>query len=181
MSDPNIPYPLSLMGEGGEHREPGEGPTHGALSRRPWLDEHPEAIDRARSLRTRMTDAEQRLWFLLRSRRFRDYKFRRQYSIGPYVADFACVSVRLIVEADGGHHCENAYDDTRSAYIEGQGWRIVRFWNNDILQQTEAVLERIESSLAMTLTCPALPVGLSHEGEAKLVTSPIGERASSAQ
>jgi adenine-specific DNA-methyltransferase len=116
--------------------------------RRPWLGEnHFKTVSRARSLRARMTEVESRLWYLLRDNRFQDYKFRRQYPIGPYIADFACAKALLIIEADGGQHCENQADATRTAYMEAHGWRILRFWNNEILQQTDAVLEVIQVSL----------------------------------
>jgi very-short-patch-repair endonuclease len=86
-----------------------------------------------------MTDAERRLWSALRSRRLHQFKFRRQYPIGPYIVDFACIEHRLIVEADGGQHCENADDARRTAWLEAQGWRVLRFWNNDILANVDGV------------------------------------------
>src|SRR5260221_12098495 len=95
---------------------------------------------RARRLRQSMTDAERRLWFAMRDRRLAGYKFRRQHPIEEFVVDFACTKHRLVVEADGGQHAENTRDARRTARIEAQGWQVVRFWNNDILTNTEGVI-----------------------------------------
>ena len=96
----------------------------------------------ARRLRREKTDAEQRLWHHLRNRRLGGFKFRQQETIGPFVADFACVECKLVVEADGGQHGEER-DAARTAYLEDLGWHVPRFWNNEILQLTDAVLEVI--------------------------------------
>ena len=96
----------------------------------------------AKKLRREGTDAELRLWYFLRNRQLGGFKFRRQVTIGPYIADFACVERRLIVEADGGQHGEES-DRGRTQHLERLGWRLLRFWNNDILQKTDAVLESI--------------------------------------
>ena len=99
---------------------------------------------RARALRTSSTDAEALLWHHLRDRRLAGYKFRRQRPIGTYFADFACLESALVVELDGGQHVEQAvYDDERTRFIESQGFRVLRFWNNDVLTQTPVVLEQI--------------------------------------
>ena len=123
---------------------------------------------RARQLRTNQTDAERRLWSLLRNRRLQAYKFRRQHRLGNYFADFVCIEHRLIIEADGGQHADNAYDDRRSAWLESQGWRVIRFWNNDILANTEGVilsiLKALNGSMAPSPSQPAagpLPLPLS--------------------
>jgi len=97
----------------------------------------------ARRLRATMTDAERRLWSVLRSRQLDGFKFRRQHPLGPYILDFACIEHRLVIEADGGQHVGNAKDDSRTAWLESTGWRVVRFWNNDILKNTQGVLETI--------------------------------------
>jgi very-short-patch-repair endonuclease len=102
---------------------------------------------RARKLRREMTDAERRLWWLLRSRQMEDYKFRRQHSVGRFFLDFACVECRLAVEADGGQHADNAYDEHRTTWLESEGWRVLRFWNNDILQNTEGVMAIVLGAL----------------------------------
>jgi very-short-patch-repair endonuclease len=101
----------------------------------------------ARDLRRNSTRAEQRLWFALRDRRLAGYRFRRQYPIGPYIVDFACTRHMLIVEADGGQHAESAADDARTEWLREQGWRVIRFWNNDVLANREGVVERILEAL----------------------------------
>src|SRR5712692_3385597 len=100
-------------------------------------------IDRARDLRRDATDAERRLWSALRDRRLRGYRFRRQHPIGDYIVDFACTERGLIVEADGGQHADNEADRRRTALLESEGWRVLRFWNNDILANTEGVIEAV--------------------------------------
>jgi very-short-patch-repair endonuclease len=104
-------------------------------------------IERARQLRQDATDAEQRLWSALRDRRLSGYRFRRQYPIGRYIADFACTRHRLIVEADGSQHADSDADRARTAWLEGQGWRVLRFWNNDVLANTDGVVETILKEL----------------------------------
>jgi very-short-patch-repair endonuclease len=93
-----------------------------------------------------MTDAEKRLWHHLRSRRLEGAKFVNQFPIGPYIADFACRDAHLAIELDGGQHSETV-DAPRTEIIEGFGYRVIRFWNNDVLQNTEAVLETIRNEL----------------------------------
>ena len=109
---------------------------------------NPRLLRNARQLRSRMTDAEQCLWQHLRDRRLNGYKFRRQQPIGNYIADFVCIRPKLIVEVDGSQHDEQrAYDETRSENLRALGFHILRFWNHDILQQTEAVLTVILNTL----------------------------------
>jgi len=104
---------------------------------------HPRT-QRARKLRNNPTDAERQLWRHLRRRQLEGYRFRRQYPIGAYITDFACVEQRLIIELDGGQHAENAaYDNTRDRYINQAGFRVLRYWNHQVLQETEAVLADI--------------------------------------
>ncbi len=98
---------------------------------------------KARQLRRNLTDAERRLWSILRDRKLQGYKFRRQHPIGLYIVDFACAELWLVIEADGGQHADNLYDERRTAWLESQGWRILRFWNNDILTNAEGVRETI--------------------------------------
>ncbi len=98
--------------------------------------------DFARGLRARMTDAEHRLWYHLRDRRLLGHKFRRQVPIGPYIADFACLPLRLVIEIDGGQH-DAAVDGLRTACLHEQGFTVLRFWNNDVLRDTDAVLADI--------------------------------------
>ena len=101
-----------------------------------------------RALRANQTEAETRLWLGLRDRRLGGAKFRRQVPVGPYVADFACYTARLIVELDGGQHAENAEADAlRTDWLEAQGFRVLRFWNNDVMANIDGVLERISAAL----------------------------------
>ncbi|WP_416236138.1 endonuclease domain-containing protein [Pseudomonas citronellolis] len=97
----------------------------------------------ARELRRRQTDAERLLWSRLRDRRLLGWKFRRQVPLGPYVVDFYCHERQLVVELDGGQHLGNAADVDRDAWLRGQGLRVLRFWNHDVLVRTEGVLEAI--------------------------------------
>jgi very-short-patch-repair endonuclease len=103
---------------------------------------------RARSLRRRMTDAERRLWSKLRLRQIEGFRFRRQAPVGPYIVDFICLETKLIIEVDGGQHAaEKDKDDERTAWLEAEGYRVVRFWNNDVLSNTEGVVRMIYSAL----------------------------------
>ena len=117
-------------------------------------------IDKARLLRSTPTNAEQRLWAALRDRRLEGFKFRRQREIGSFVVDFVCIEYRLVIEADGGQHAENPKDDLRTAWLEEHGWKVIRFWNNDILANLDGVLAAILESLAkQSLTLPPLRGG----------------------
>ena len=102
--------------------------------------------DRGRDLRRNATDAEKLLWHRLRDRQINGAKFRRQVPIDRYIADFVCFDARLIVEADGGQHTPET-DARRTAALEAAGYKIIRFWNNDILRNTEGVLETIRQEL----------------------------------
>ncbi len=114
-------------------------------------------IKTARKLRRNTTDAELMLWLALRNRRLNGHKFKRQVPFGPYVADFLCVEAKLIIEADGGQHAEEIINDLeRSRYFESQGYRVLRFWNNEILRNLEGVLETIAAELGESpLTQPS--------------------------
>lgn len=105
--------------------------------------------DFARGLRGTMTDAEHRLWYHLRGRRLLDAKFRRQFPIGHYIVDFVCLASRLIVEVDGGHHNGSQHDATRDRFLYTQGFTVLRFWNNDVLADTDAVLAAICDALGV--------------------------------
>jgi very-short-patch-repair endonuclease len=102
----------------------------------------------ARNLRRRSTDAEHRLWRHLRSRQLEGAKFVRQFPIGPHVADFACRAAHLAIELDGGQHTPQG-DAPRTEVIEAFGYRIIRVWNNDVLQNTDGVLETIRQELLL--------------------------------
>jgi very-short-patch-repair endonuclease len=97
----------------------------------------------ARQLRHASTDAERRLWQLLRSRQLGHIKFRRQVPMGPWVVDFVSFEERLIIEADGSQHIESTRDKARDDDLRVRGFRILRFWNNDILKNSSGVLDRI--------------------------------------
>ncbi len=91
-----------------------------------------------------MTDAERLLWYHLRNRYFGGFKFRRQHPVGPFIVDFICPVKKLIIEVDGSQHFENVEaDNLRSQFLQEQGYQILRFWNNEVLQETEAVLTRV--------------------------------------
>jgi len=101
-----------------------------------------------RQLRKNMTDAERELWRHLRLRQFSGYKFRRQQPIGKYIVDFVCFEKKLIIEVDGSQHSEQAdYDLIRDAWLEKEGFRILRFWDNQVLNETDGVKEMIIGAL----------------------------------
>lgn len=102
----------------------------------------------SRQLRHEMTDAEQCLWRHLRMRQIRGLKFRRQHPVSGYILDFACLEKRLAVELDGSQHIENkAKDGVRTQSLAAQGWRVLRFWNNEIFLNIEGVLASIDTAL----------------------------------
>ena len=127
--------PSPPAGEGAERqrRETGEGAR--------------SLTKAARKLRSQMTDAERKLWFALKDRRFQSFKFRRQVPIGPYVADFLTDESRLVVEMDGGQHADSARDAERDRWLAENDFRIVRFWNNDVLSNLEGVLTALTTEL----------------------------------
>ena len=104
--------------------------------------------ERARALRRKPTDAEQRLWSRLRMRQVLGFKFRRQRPVGPYVVDFICLEKRLIVEVDGGQHAlQTSRDQSRDDYLASLGFKVLRFWNNTVLVETDAVVGTIAQAL----------------------------------
>jgi len=103
-------------------------------------------IRNAGPLRRNMTDAEQRMWHHLRGRRLGGFKFKRQWSLGPYVVDFCCIERMLVVEIDGGQHSTEK-DAYRTAHLNALGYRVLRFWNNDVLENTDGVLTSLLSEL----------------------------------
>jgi adenine-specific DNA-methyltransferase len=112
---------------------------------------------RARELRKQATDAERHLWYHLRRRQVGGYRFRRQVPICGYIADFACVEARLVIELDGGQHAERRlYDEYRDRRIEAEGFLVLRFWDNQVLQETQAVLEEILRALEASCPHPGL-------------------------
>src|SRR5262249_16906489 len=105
------------------------------------------ANQNARTLRKTMTDAERALWHLLREKQLNGHRFRRQVPIDHYIADFACLEARVIVEVDGGQDSDSESDQRRTSYLQAQGFRVVRFWNNDVLRNREGVLRTISEAL----------------------------------
>jgi very-short-patch-repair endonuclease len=117
-------------------------------------------FDRARRLRRDATEAEKALWVRLRNRGFEGLKFRRQYPIGRYIVDFCCEQNALVIELDGGQHADAVLKDAeRTRYLESKGFRVVRFWNNDVLGNMEGALEHLRTVVA----------------DARDHTSPLGE------
>jgi primosomal protein N' (replication factor Y) len=108
-----------------------------------------------------MTDAERRLWSRLRERQLATWRFRRQHPVPPYVADFACLEAKLIVEVDGGQHAGSAIDKQRDRRLRSLGWRVLRFWNNDVLANEDGVIETILAALGPH---PDLPPAKPGEG-----------------
>ena len=103
---------------------------------------------RSRELRAAMTDAERKLWAHLSARKVAGTRFNRQFPIGPFIGDFVSRSAKLVIEVDGGQHAISAEDDAaRTRYIEAQGYRVIRFWNNDVVGNIEGVVAEIERVL----------------------------------
>jgi very-short-patch-repair endonuclease len=114
-----------------------------------------ETSGHAKKLRRNMTEAERKLWAHLRGRQLTGVKFRRQHQIGPYIVDFVAFEPKLIIELDGGHHAlQLAEDDKRSDWLASNGFMVLRFWNDEVLQQTETVLQTITERLTPTPTLP---------------------------
>jgi very-short-patch-repair endonuclease len=107
-----------------------------------------QITDHARALRNNMTDVERLLWQSLRSKQINGHRFRRQHPIGKYIADFACIEKQLVVELDGGQHQDQqTYDEQRSEFLQMHGWRVLRFWNNEVLENLDGVLSVIAENL----------------------------------
>jgi len=121
-------------------------------------------LERAKVLRSEQTEAEQRLWYYLRAHRFMDLKFKRQKPLGPFIVDFVCHECNLIIEVDGSQHQEAAeYDRRRDAWLKVNGFTVLRFWNHEVLQQTESVLEAIRLVVLRTLSPGPSPADGSGE------------------
>ena len=122
---------------------------------------------RARKLRNNLTEAEKYLWYMLRLKGL-GVKFRRQAVIGRYIVDFVCYERKLIIEVDGGQHADSECDKERDQWLGGQGFEILRFWNNDVLKNREGVMQKINERLASpSLTLP------TRGREAVLVKLPV--------
>ena len=104
-----------------------------------------------KSLRANESNAEQLLWHKFKNRGFHNYKFRRQHIIQEYIVDFVCLEAKLIIELDGGQHAmQTSYDNRRTLKLENEGFRVIRFWNHEVLLETEVVLETIFQELQNT-------------------------------
>ncbi|MEQ1520125.1 MAG: DUF559 domain-containing protein [Aestuariivirga sp.] len=117
-------------------------PEHVSRSRR-----KPGTTARARTLRQADHDAEAMMWDALKAKRLGDYKFVRQFPVGPYFADFLCRKHQLVVEIDGSQHIDNAYDRTRDEHMRDAGFSVIRFWSRDVLRQRNVVCEAILAAL----------------------------------
>jgi very-short-patch-repair endonuclease len=121
------------------------------MSRTSHLAAHrsPNGVDRAKALRRSMTDAERRLWYYLRARRFENWKFRRQVPLGPFVVDFLCEEARVIVEVDGGQPAlQSGHDAERTRWLGDRGYTVLRYWNNEVLGNIEGVLATLTPALS---------------------------------
>ncbi len=153
---PSSPSPLA---EEGEARSRSEWEGEGLLLTREQL------TIRARHMRFDPTEAEKRLWSMLRDRRLSTFKFKRQQIIYPYIVDFICLAERLIIEADGSQHADSAYDMRRDGFLKAQRFRVLRFWNNDVLARSEQVAAAIFAHLSFphppvaTRRAPPSPAG----------------------
>jgi very-short-patch-repair endonuclease/succinate dehydrogenase flavin-adding protein (antitoxin of CptAB toxin-antitoxin module) len=122
----------------------------------------------AKQLRSNMTDAEKLLWYHLRGHRFQGVKFKRQQPLGNYIVDFVSFEKKVVVEVDGGQHFDSESDSQRDIWLQGQGFQVLRFWNNEVLGETESVLEKI----LQVLTSAPSPQPLSHKGRGVLTCTP---------
>jgi very-short-patch-repair endonuclease len=148
---------LSLKGRGTAAQRQGEGVRVRGRGKTPEL-----LLQRSKELRINSTEAEQKLWSRLRAKRLQDLKFRRQVAFSEnYIADFVCPSAKLIVELDGSQHAEQAaYDARRTQFFEQQGYRVLRFWNNDVFGNFDGVLQAIVNASKSPLpargaSCPS--------------------------
>ncbi|WP_374622442.1 endonuclease domain-containing protein [Devosia sp.] len=138
----------------------------------------PDAVSRGRSLRRRETQAERRLWNFLRNRSVRGLKFVRQFPIEPFIADFVCRDLMLVIEVDGSQHADLATDLTRTALLNARGYSVLRFWNNDVLSDLEGVFLMLSAIVDGVDIGPSpgwrySPATLSPEGRGDSETSRI--------
>ena len=155
VSLPPLPNPLPHGERGTVNASPlagEEGARRAAVGRRGGQRDF---LPFAKRMRREPTEAEARLWSILRAGRMDGAKFKRQVQIGDYIVDFVCFAERLIVEADGSQHVENDADQVRDAWLKSQDFRILRFWNDDILRDTDAVSEAIHAALRPPLPNPS--------------------------
>ncbi len=139
MSNCEASNPSPLAGEGGARRE--------AVGGRGGVSSKSDLLTRAKWMRANPTEAEKKIWTILRGKRLTGFKFRRQVIIDWYIVDFMNFDHRLIIEADGSQHAESEYDERRDAFLKRQGFNVLRFWNNDILNNSGGVTEAIWCAL----------------------------------
>ncbi|MEJ0009211.1 MAG: endonuclease domain-containing protein [Alphaproteobacteria bacterium] len=119
-----------------------------------------QKLKNAKKLRKQLTEAERRIWHHLRAHRFQGVKFKRQCPIGPYICDFVSLNHKLIIELDGGQHASaTTYDRKRDSFLKEQGFRVLRFWNHDVLAETDGVLQEILRLLHSPLPNPLPQAG----------------------
>ncbi len=133
-----------------------EGARRAAVGRRGGRH---DLLPLAKRIRGESTEAEAKLWSMLRGQRLGGMKFKRQEQLGDYIVDFVCFGARLIVEADGGQHAESLSDAVRDAWLRGQGFQVLRFWNNDILGNADGVARVILDAAQGPLPNPSPKVG----------------------
>ncbi len=133
-----LPSPLEGEGDSRPLARAGRGVSPGYTA---------ETLGNAKLMRGDMTEAEARLWRILRAKRLEAFKFRRQQPIGPFIADFVCQAASLIIEADGSQHAESEADERRTAWLESRGYRILRFWNTEILTRSHDIAATIYAAL----------------------------------
>lgn len=133
----------------------------------------------ARRLRNGATDAERMLWRHLKNCQIEGFRFRRQVSLGVYVVDFLCPQAKFIVELDGGQHGDQiTYDQQRTAWLNGQGYRELRFWNHDVLKRVDVVVGEIHRELTKSFT-PPQPSGPAGRSSVRELPLAVRKRTSS--
>jgi very-short-patch-repair endonuclease len=165
-----LPSPLAGEGDSQPLLRAGRGGAPALVDSPPVRTQLPPAAPRtyAKAMRHATTDAERELWQILRAKRLAAYKFRRQQPIGAFIADFVCYGCRLIVEADGRHHADNQHHAVRTAWLEAQGFRVLRFWNTEILSNGDGVARSILAALESPLSplgCAESPSPARGEGK----------------
>ena len=129
-----------------------------------------KAVQRARELRRNSTDTERTLWHRIRDKQIENFRFRRQRPIGKYIVDFICLEANLVIELDGGQHAaQQQYDDARTKYLIAEGLHVLRYWNDDVMQNIEGVLEDIRAALMQRVLLPTPSQPSPREGKELIV------------
>ena len=140
MTSPSYPLPLRERVARAERPEPCEGAVPAGFHHRPTTQ---RSRAHARQMRHRATEAEAAMWRLLRHRRLIGFKFRRQVPVEGFILDFVCFGRKIVIEVDGSQHVESLRDQRRELILAKEGFRVLRYWNNDVLQRSASVLEDI--------------------------------------